>query len=279
MLRRIFVICLILASRSWSPPAPPMPGAGIRSIPRRFRTRPAACSTDGPARRRSAACSITGRAFPRSTIPMAKTCSSRSKPCRSQDDAAKYQKPDHDLDTIGDLFAALRSCWSPPPADAAREGMQMSVRFSFKRSGEIIAAPRLTFATAGVSGRYPRHLSQGDQRLARRLRAAEIHRRSRRRARRPADRDPLCRQSRIGQAVGNAVQPSFPDAQLHIKEFEIPGALLRILVCASDHPRNDRVCVSVAAKKAADPAALFAIGQCILTEMPRPSSPRNQVPG
>jgi hypothetical protein len=69
----------------------------------------------------------------------------------SQDDAAKYQKPDHDLNTIGDLFAALRSCWSPPPAEAAREGMQMSVRFSFKRSGEIIAAPRMTYATAGVS--------------------------------------------------------------------------------------------------------------------------------
>jgi hypothetical protein len=28
----------------------------------------------------------------------------------SQDQAAKYRKPDHDLDTIGDLFAALRSC-------------------------------------------------------------------------------------------------------------------------------------------------------------------------
>jgi hypothetical protein len=67
-----------------------------------------------------------------------------------QADAAKYQKPDHDLDSIGDLFAALRSCWSPPPADSARESMQMSVRFSFKRSGEIIAAPRLTYATAGV---------------------------------------------------------------------------------------------------------------------------------
>jgi hypothetical protein len=66
-------------------------------------------------------------------------------------DAAKYRKPDHDLDNIGDLFAALRSCWSPPPADAAREGMQMSVRFSFKRTGEMIAAPRVTFATAGVS--------------------------------------------------------------------------------------------------------------------------------
>ena len=67
-----------------------------------------------------------------------------------QDQAAKYRKPDHDLDTIGDLFAALRSCWSPPPADIARPGMQMSVRFSFKRSGEIIATPRVTYATAGA---------------------------------------------------------------------------------------------------------------------------------
>ena len=68
-----------------------------------------------------------------------------------ENDKAKYVRPDHDLDTIGDLFAELRSCWSPPPPEAAKEGMQMSVRFSFKRSGEIIAAPRLTFATEGVS--------------------------------------------------------------------------------------------------------------------------------
>jgi hypothetical protein len=68
----------------------------------------------------------------------------------SREDAAKYQKPDHDLATIGDLFAALRSCWSPPAPDAARQGMQMTVRFSFKRSGEIIAVPRVTYATAGV---------------------------------------------------------------------------------------------------------------------------------
>jgi len=68
-----------------------------------------------------------------------------------QDQAAKYQKPDHDLDTIGDLFAALRSCWLPPAADSAWQGMQMSVRFSFKRTGEIIASPRMTYATAGVS--------------------------------------------------------------------------------------------------------------------------------
>ena len=67
-----------------------------------------------------------------------------------EQDAAKYKKPDHDLNTISDLFAALRSCWSPPSAEIAREGMQMSVRFSFKRSGEMIAAPRVTFATSGV---------------------------------------------------------------------------------------------------------------------------------
>jgi hypothetical protein len=67
----------------------------------------------------------------------------------SQDDATKYQKPDHDLNTIGDLFAALRSCWSPPPA-VAREGMQMSVLFSFNKSGAMIAPPHMTFATPGA---------------------------------------------------------------------------------------------------------------------------------
>ncbi|CCE08364.1 conserved exported hypothetical protein [Bradyrhizobium sp. STM 3843] len=68
-----------------------------------------------------------------------------------KDQAAKYQKPDHDLDTIGDLFAAIRSCWTPPASDAAREGMQMTVRFSFKRDGGMIGSPRLTYATSGVS--------------------------------------------------------------------------------------------------------------------------------
>ena len=67
----------------------------------------------------------------------------------SETDRAKYQKPDHDLDTIGDLFAALRTCWSPP-SDNARAGMQMSVRFSFNNAGSLIGPPRLTYATAGV---------------------------------------------------------------------------------------------------------------------------------
>ena len=68
-----------------------------------------------------------------------------------KEDAPKYRKPDHDLDTIGDLFAELRACWLPPSPEAAREGMQISVRFSFKRSGELMGPPRLTFVTKGVS--------------------------------------------------------------------------------------------------------------------------------
>src|SRR5215831_6880846 len=41
---------------------------------------------------------------------------------------AEYVKPDHDLDTIADLFAALRACWQPPAEDNKSAGMQMSVR-------------------------------------------------------------------------------------------------------------------------------------------------------
>jgi len=58
-----------------------------------------------------------------------------------------YAMPDHDLNTIRDLFAALRACWRPPPADAARAGMELSVRFAFRRDGALIAPPRLTYVT------------------------------------------------------------------------------------------------------------------------------------
>jgi hypothetical protein len=88
--------------------------------------------------------------FPRSLIPTVKNLQVTIQSQPSHDDATKYQKPDHDLNTIGDLFAALRSCWSPPPADEAREGMQMSVLFSFNKSGAMIAPPRMTFATQGA---------------------------------------------------------------------------------------------------------------------------------
>ena len=56
-------------------------------------------------------------------------------------------KDDHALDTIRDIFAALRACWVPPPKDAARHGMEYTIRFAFKRDGEMIAPPRMTYSS------------------------------------------------------------------------------------------------------------------------------------
>lgn len=73
--------------------------------------------------------------------------------------SAAEQAPAHDpktpdapqaLDTVGALFATLRSCWVPPVEDKARPGMEMTVRFALKRDGEMIAPPRVTYATRGV---------------------------------------------------------------------------------------------------------------------------------
>jgi hypothetical protein len=58
---------------------------------------------------------------------------------------------DHELDTIAALFAALRGCWMPPAAAELPPDMQMSVRLSFKRNGQMIGAPRVTYVSAGAS--------------------------------------------------------------------------------------------------------------------------------
>ena len=54
---------------------------------------------------------------------------------------------DHPLDSISAMFAALRACWVPPPKDEARPGMEYTVRFAFKRDGDIVAPPRVTYAS------------------------------------------------------------------------------------------------------------------------------------
>jgi hypothetical protein len=65
-------------------------------------------------------------------------------------DGAQGSPPEHKLNTIMDMYGALRACWVPPAQDEARPGMQMSVRFSFKRTGEIIATPRVTYTSPGA---------------------------------------------------------------------------------------------------------------------------------
>ena len=57
---------------------------------------------------------------------------------------------DHTLNTIRDMFAALRACWVPPPKDEAHHGMEYTIRFAFKRDGTMIAAPRMTYSSHDV---------------------------------------------------------------------------------------------------------------------------------
>jgi hypothetical protein len=51
------------------------------------------------------------------------------------------------LDSISATYTALRACWVPPPKDEARHGMQYTIRFAFKRDGEVVAAPRVTYSS------------------------------------------------------------------------------------------------------------------------------------
>jgi hypothetical protein len=55
------------------------------------------------------------------------------------------------LDSITEMYAALRACWTPPPKDEARHGMEYTIRFAFRRDGEITAPPRRTYSSREAS--------------------------------------------------------------------------------------------------------------------------------
>ena len=63
------------------------------------------------------------------------------------EDGANNAPEEKPLDSIGAMYAALRACWVPPPKDSARHGMEYTIRFALKRDGEIIAPPRVTYAS------------------------------------------------------------------------------------------------------------------------------------
>ncbi len=148
MIRRI-IFCLIVAVAGM------IIAGGAEARPRRIDATPfshAPCSVLSHSPCTPTFCSVLNRGpcIPEIDYPYGENLQVTVESVPPPDDAAKYQKPDHDLDTIGDLFATIRSCWTPPPIDAARADMQMTVRFSFNRSGGIIGTPRMTFATAGA---------------------------------------------------------------------------------------------------------------------------------
>jgi hypothetical protein len=126
--------------------------AGVAARPRHIDATPfahAPCSVLDNAPCTPSTCSVFnhGPCIPEIDYPIGQNLQVTVLSAPGRDDATKYQRPDHDLDTLGDLFAMVRSCWSPPAEDAAKAGMQMSVMFSFNKSGTMIAAPRMTFAS------------------------------------------------------------------------------------------------------------------------------------
>jgi len=54
------------------------------------------------------------------------------------------------LDTLADVRQALRRCWRWPPESVSSSGMELSVRLTFKRSGEIYGV-RVTFQSSDAS--------------------------------------------------------------------------------------------------------------------------------
>jgi hypothetical protein len=65
-------------------------------------------------------------------------------------DTGDHDASAHDINTIREMFTALRTCWQPPPMQSAHEGMQMSVRFSFTHAGKLKGTPRITYFTPGT---------------------------------------------------------------------------------------------------------------------------------
>ena len=59
-------------------------------------------------------------------------------------------QPQPEVNTIRDVFAHLRTCWKPPPAEKA-EPMDITVIVSFNRAGNILGRARITYESAGAS--------------------------------------------------------------------------------------------------------------------------------
>jgi len=54
------------------------------------------------------------------------------------------------LESVGEMYAALRACRVPPPKEVARHGMEYTIRFAFKRDGAMMAPPFVTYSSRGA---------------------------------------------------------------------------------------------------------------------------------
>jgi len=57
----------------------------------------------------------------------------------------------HRINTIREVFQALQACWRPPQG-SGYSGQEMTLRLSFRRNGEVLGKPRITYYKPGTEG-------------------------------------------------------------------------------------------------------------------------------
>jgi hypothetical protein len=84
---------------------------------------------------------------------------------RPQEDASPVRR----INRIAEVFQAIQACWRPP-AGSGFSGQELTLRISFKRSGEVLGQPRITFYKAGTEAEqrepFTRSVRQAFERCA-----------------------------------------------------------------------------------------------------------------
>jgi hypothetical protein len=57
--------------------------------------------------------------------------------------------PVRSVNRIRDIFEAVQACWRPP-SGSGYSGQEVTLRMSFKRNGEVLGQPRITYYKAGT---------------------------------------------------------------------------------------------------------------------------------
>jgi hypothetical protein len=65
--------------------------------------------------------------------------------------AAPVPPPGGKLNTIRDVFGALRNCFAASLGQGGSQEISATLRFSFTRGGEILGEPRFTYVQPGIS--------------------------------------------------------------------------------------------------------------------------------
>jgi hypothetical protein len=79
----------------------------------------------------------------------------RDKPLKDRRDEGQL------VNTIHDMFEALRVCWLPPPPDKSRPGMEYTILFAFKEQRRTDGARARDLRHSRRAGRSAQRLSRG----------------------------------------------------------------------------------------------------------------------